>query len=243
MSGRQGRWRWVLALGGVATGCVLLLEVPLGAERPSAPAGPVPLMSNDRTLADVPPGARPVLAGPEARTATVARGVALQAAGEIPAGLTAEQWREMQAALADYPQREAEIRRITAFLQLQSRVQAFADARRRGAARSELLALAQPLQAELPAHLALGELSAGEALRLQAALLEVTEPDAGAARQALATWRAGQAGQARADPREAAFVKAQQAVVARWQAAGGRDPQALEHELEALRRTHFDARP
>lgn len=250
MASRRGGWRWPLVLGGAAA--------VLGVGLTQSWEGGAPATIESRTAEGTgsPADAPPVAASPTLSSASTPPTVATDrraalppapatAPDPVPAGLGAEQWQQVQAALADHPQRDAELRRIAAFLQLQGRVQAFAEARQRGATRSELAALARPLQAELPRHLALGELSAPEALRLQAALLEVTEPDTAAANQALADWRARHlsrpTGEAPHDPREVAFAQAQQAALATWQAGGGQDPQALERDLERLRSAHFDA--
>ncbi len=244
MSSTHGKWRWSLAFA--AAVAALAGGLALSRNGDSPVTAPPRTAGVTGSLADAPPGV------PFANsTATSAKAAATErraatAPDAVPAGLSVEQWQQMQAALADHPQREAELRRITAFLQLQARVQAFAEARQRGATRGELATLARPLQAELPQHLALGELNAAEALRLQGALLELTEPDTTAAAQALADWRDRYVGrpdgEAPQDPREAAFARAQQTALANWQAGGGRDPQALEHELEVLRSAHFDAR-
>lgn len=166
---------------------------------------------------------------------------AAAAASERPAHLSEAQWLQLRQALQDHPRREAEIRRVSDYLLMQSRVQAFVQARERGAPKTELAALARPLQQDLPGHLARGELAGAEALRLQAALLQATESSPEAARVALAVWRERWLQPSSTDPRDAAFQREQQALLARWQAGGGRDPQALERELDALRVRHYDA--
>lgn len=159
---------------------------------------------------------------------------------ERPPHLSEAQWQELQRALADHPRREAEIRRISDYLVLQSRVQAFKEARDRKAPKAELAALARPLQEALPAHLGRGELAAAEALQLQAALLQATESNPEQVRVSLTAWRERWLQPATPDPRDRAFQHEQQALLARWQARGSGDTQALERELEALRARHYD---
>jgi hypothetical protein len=166
----------------------------------------------------------------------------------VPALLDAAQWAQLQAALADDPQRDAELARILGLLDYQRAVQRFAAMRTAGAEAATVLALAGRLDAELTQRLARGELGGPEAVRLKAALLEVLEPDPALRAPALADWR-----QARlrenppvVDPRDAALQHAQQALVARWrqQAPPGSPPDELIAALEALRqRTYANAPP
>lgn len=168
-------------------------------------------------------------------------------AGIPPYGLTQEQWQQLQQALADHPQRDAEMARIGAYMQYMNTGERFRQLRQQaaGAAPSaELQALARTLEAGLQDHLDRGEMTAGEALLLRSATLEVLEPDNALRQQALAVWQQGLASVQAArtpDPREAAFTQQQAALVAKWSALppAQRDPRALETQLEALRQSIF----
>jgi hypothetical protein len=166
----------------------------------------------------------------------------------VPALLDADQWAQLQAGLADDPQRDAELARILGLLDYQRAVQRFGALRTAGADAATMLALARRLDAELGQRLARRELSGPEAMRLKAALLEVLEPDPAQRAPALADW-----GRARlrehppaVDPRDATLLHAQQALVARWrkQAPAGSPPDELIAALEALRqRTYANNNP
>lgn len=163
-----------------------------------------------------------------------------------PPGVSAEQWAEARRALADHPQRDAELARIGEYLAFQSDVERFTRLRAHGKAPTpELTALARSLEARLPVRLARGEMHAGEAQLLKAAVLDATEPDARLRRAALTAWSAAEAARAsassRPDPREAAYITQQEALAAAWRQLpeSERDPKQLEAQLEALRRKTF----
>lgn len=163
-----------------------------------------------------------------------------------PPGMSAEQWQALQASLADHPQREAELARITTLMGFRHDVARLRALRREGHATPEWQALAQRVQAGLPARLAAREISAAEALALQAAVLEVLQPDAGRRAEQLTQWRASQAAAQPAnapDARELAFQRGQTALLAAWQAepAAQRDPAQLQARIEALRHSLFEA--
>lgn len=159
----------------------------------------------------------------------------------------AGQWTQLQAALADDPNRDAETARILDLLGYQRAVQRFATLRQAGTADPSLPALARRLDAALPGRLARGEMSGPEAMRLKATLLEVLEPDAAQRAPALAAWREQQLRERPplADPRDASFQQAQAALVARWraQAPAGSPPDGLVRELDALRQRIYDNKP
>ena len=161
--------------------------------------------------------------------------------------LDAAQWAQLQTSLADHPQRDAETARIVEFLAYQRAVRSFRAQRQGGAAAPAVVELARRLDAELPLHVARGEMSGPEAFRLKAALLESLEPDPGRRTEALAAWRDTQlqAHPRSTDPRDAAFLQAQQALVAQWRATAppGTPPDGLIAELEALRQRSYAPPP
>ncbi|MCD2341403.1 hypothetical protein LRH25_13730 [Ideonella azotifigens] len=156
-----------------------------------------------------------------------------------PEGVSAADWAKVQQALAQHPQREAELSRIGQLLSYQSRVRRFQEARQNGASATELRALARQLDGELDQHLANNEVSAGEAQTLKAALLEQLQPDTAARAMALAAWRRQQAAAApsQPDPRDATYLQAQASTVAAWQArpAAQRNEAQLSQQLRTLR--------
>lgn len=166
------------------------------------------------------------------------------AAHGTPRGMTAGQWQALQSTLAGHPQREAEIARVVGYM-------AFADDVRRLQAAPpgpDAEALARGVDAALPLHLARREVSAAEAMRIRQLVLQRLEPDAARQREGLERWRQehlARSPDAAADPREAAFLQQQAAVVAAWQAQPEpqRTAQSLESSLEALRRSHFGPPP
>lgn len=193
-------------------------------------AGPVPPSA---TVADLPLTAQ---AGPPPQAPDA----------PPPPGLSAEQWQALQASLAGHPQREAELARITALMGFRHDVARLRALRRDGHATPEALALAQRVQAGLPARLAAREISAADAQALQAAALDVLQPDAGRRAEQLAQWRAALAAAQPAeapDARELAFQRGQVALLAAWQAepAAQRDPAQLQGRIEALRQSLFEA--
>jgi hypothetical protein len=180
--------------------------------------------------------------------AAAASAPAAAASTQPPYGLSTEQWQQLQQALADHPQRDAEIARIGAYMQYMGTAQRFRQLRQQAAGTAsgeELQALARTLESGMQEHLDRGELTAGEALLLRSATLEVLEPDSARRQQALAVWQQGMASVQAArtpDAREAAFTQQQAALVAQWSAqpAAQRDPRALEAQLEALRQSIFN---
>jgi hypothetical protein len=164
-----------------------------------------------------------------------------------PPLVAADQWAQLQAALVDDPNRDAEIARILGLLDYQRAVQRFATLRQADAAAPALQALARRIDAGLPGRLARGEMSGPEALHLKATLLEVLQPDPSQRAQALAAWRDEQLRERppAADPRDAQFQQAQAALVAHWrtQAPPGSTPDGLVQELDALRQRIYDNKP
>lgn len=208
----------------------------------SSPLGPVPgAASAYRVAAEAAPqqpaGAASVPAhSPAAGTAT-----------QPPYGLSPEQWQQLQQALADHPQRDAEMARIGAYMAYMNTAQRFRELRQHAAGTpptEELQGLARTLESGLQEHLDRGEMTAGEALLLRSATQEVLQPDSALRQQALTLWQQSLASAQAArtpDPRETAFAQQQAALVARWSAlpAAQRDPRALEAQLESLRQSIF----
>lgn len=163
-----------------------------------------------------------------------------------PAGLNTQQWQALKLSLADHPQREAELARISALMAFRSDVARLRELRQGGHATPESQTLARRVQADLPTRLASREIGAAEAQALQAAVLEVLQADASQRAAQLSQWRAGLAAAqppASVDPREQAFSSGQAALLAAWQAepAGQRDPAQLQGRIEALRHSLFEA--
>lgn len=227
-----------------AAAALTLARLATPGETPaSSPPGEVPgTASAYRVAAD---------AAPQQPAGAASRSGSSPAAGtadQPPYGLSPEQWQQLQQALADHPQRDAEMARIGAYMAYMNTAQRFRELRRQAAGAppgEELQGLARTLEAGLQEHLDRGEMTAGEALLLRSATQEVLQPDSALRQQALAVWQQGLAAAqaARApDPREAAFAEQQAALVARWSALPPeqRDPRALETQLEALRQGIFN---
>lgn len=180
---------------------------------------------------------------PQAAALAMATAPSAAAAAQPPL-LDADQWSRLVAGLADQPDRDQQTARVVEFLGFQRSVRTLQAQRQAGQVDP---ALAQRLDADLPARVARGELSGPEAVRLKAALLETLEPDASRRAAALADWRAGlaQAHPPAIDPRDAQLMQAQQVIVAHWRAtaAPGTPPDALLAELEAARQRIYDDKP
>jgi len=239
--------------GAAAAGLVVLATlVALPAWRhgadapPAAGAVPVPgtIPSSDAARGLAANAVAPVVAPPA--TAAAKRETATPNADTPPAGLSAEQWRELRATLADHPQREAETARVVAYLQFAARWRQFAEQRAGGAAVAELKPIALELDAALDTRVQQRELAGAEARAVKGALLEVLEPDPAARERTLRDWqarigttqRAAQAAQQAADDAQRReFERRQAEIVAAWRALppSQRDAQRLEADLEALR--------
>ncbi len=233
---------WLAAAAAALT--LARLAIPGGAPVPaSSPLAQAPeAASAYRVAADTalqqPVGAAsaPAASSPAAGTAT-----------QPPYGLSPEQWQQLQQALADHPQRDAEMARIGAYMAYMNTAQRFRELRQQAAGSppgEELQGLARTLESGLQEHLDRGEMTAGEALLLRSATQEVLQPDSALRQQALALWQQGLASAQAArtpDPRETAFAQQQAALVAKWSAlpAAQRDPRALEAQLESLRQSIF----
>ncbi|MBS0449316.1 MAG: hypothetical protein JSR59_25640 [Proteobacteria bacterium] len=187
-----------------------------------------------------------------ARTATPSTDVARTVRAEAPPeGMTAEQWRALQDALKDDPNRQAEIARVTGYMGFLSRSARWRALREQGAAESpQALALARGLLDELPGHVARGETSGAEARVMVHAWVDTlypndtergTQRDLQIARVAAALPATPDASAAAAA--DARYQQAQAALVAQWSAkpAAQRDEAQLEAALDALRRDTYPA--
>lgn len=165
----------------------------------------------------------------------------------VPQGLSAEQLQQLRASLAEHPQREAEVARVSAYLQYSAQWQHFVQRRAAGATAEELRPLARTLDQGLAERLSQREVSAGEALHIKTALLEVLAPDTAARQGSLREWRErnSAAMPAAPDPQTAEFERRQAQIVANWRALppAQRDTHKLEADLEALRQSSFAAPP
>jgi hypothetical protein len=161
-----------------------------------------------------------------------------------PPGITAAEWRSLQAELAGRPD---ELRRIGDYFVFADQVQRFRALGSSPARDTDRMALARALDASLDQRLRARELSAAEARWIKIAVLEVLVDGDPARRQALADWEAGAARVAspvdaqRAAERNAEFQRRQADLVAVWSAvpAEQRDRRALERQLDALRNELF----
>ena len=168
-----------------------------------------------------------------------------------PAFIGAEEWAMLQETLKDHPQRQKELDRIVAYLRFQKEFEAWQSLRDGGDV-AQRHAVAQRLLDELPSRVAQREVNAGEAIVLQAALVEDLVADPGQReqrlaqeKQRLATAPTSEEAQARErDERQLRdFEQRQAAIVSQWQAlpAEQRDPKWLDAQLEAARRASFDS--
>lgn len=212
----------LLALGaGVA---IALWRAPHTVDVPDEP-GP-----SGQAPAEPPPQPRPSMPAPPDLAST-----------PKPAGVSAEQWAMLQKELAGQPQ---ELRRLAGYY-------AFGDALERyrsgkdSLSTAERQALARTLDAGLDERLRQRELSIGEARMIKMAVLQELLADDAQRAEAMVRWQAEQVATQPAATahlaRERSFLQQQAAVVAAWQAkpVAQRDPQALERELDALRRATF----
>jgi hypothetical protein len=93
-------------------------------------------------------------------------------ADAVPEGVDPEQWQRVLEAVADHPQREAELQRLAAFMRYSSRLEAFRAQRQAGVPAEQLRALALELDAGLDERVERGEVTPGEAIMIRTALLE-----------------------------------------------------------------------
>lgn len=238
-SGARRAARWLGVLAGLLFGGLLWLSTEPGAPRAdgvaATPAGPFAVPAADARNADALRVATPLAAA-----AAVSKRADAAASDDDVAALTNEQRRQLEAALADHPQPQVELRRIAQYMRFQAQLDAWRDA---DPARRQ--ALARQLDSTLDERMGRREVSADEARQLKAALLEDLEPDASRRASALTRWQRDRsvATPPAADAREARYAQAQADALARWQAlpAAARDPALLQPELQRLREQLFPA--
>lgn len=239
---------------GVAVTVVVAALLGIGAWwAGSTPAAPSPSHA-DASAMPPPANAEPLMsAGPPAAGLVTApttphasaKAKGKPAAAAPPAGMSAEQWTALQDALRDHPQREAELARISAYMAFQARQTRYRELLSSGpAGQEEARAIATALLQELPAHVARGEVSGGEAVLLQQSLFDTLASDAAARvqqrlalRDAIPVPRDVQA-QVALDAR---YKREEAALVREWgtRPAAQRDPTALAEALDALRQNIF----
>lgn len=261
MRGSGGSRLGWLAIAAAVAAVVLMLGVDWSGDSAAAPADKREALvaAAAKNVAEAareerspsPFGDGPVVAGPDAPPRGADGAPALPAAptgsSGIPPGMTADQWRQLNDALRDHPEREAEIARITSFVAFNSRVQQFHTQRTVGARPATLQPLAEQLQTEIGERLKRGELTLAEAENLETELLEVLETDTAARERSLAQWRSEHAATPgpEIDPREAEFGRQLAAAVENWQTLPEeqRDPQQLEAQLQAIRDSLYPSTP
>ena len=200
------------------------------------------------------PAARAAAVAPRAAAiAPAAELAAIASAAEIPTaagtaalpgGLAAAQWQTIQARVEPGPGRDRELARIADLLEFQRRAARLRDLRDEPAAAGERHALAQQLDSGIATHLALREISGGEAVLLKTAVLAELEPDTARRAQALEDWKhdwtTGHPPER--DPRVAEYQRREAAAVAAWQSgpASQRDPVQLARRLQQLQVAVFN---
>lgn len=187
--------------------------------------------------ADAAPSARDPL--PSAQAAKPA------AARTVPAGVSPQQWAQLERELGTGPAGQAELERLAGYFGWADDLRRFRAARTAGADAAELRPLALAVDAGLAQRLHEREISAAEARQIKIAILEATVSAPEERAPALQRWLAAQTTLAQPDPRQAGFEQRQAAIVAAWSAepAESRDRARLERELDVLRSAAFGAAP
>lgn len=236
MSRRELRW----GLGGAAVGLVAAIAVVVWTE-PAA----------ERLRADP----QAAVANPNQPTATpeaaLGTGLPTRAAATAtepprPSGISPAQWDALRREMSQRPDGAAELQRLAGYLGFAHAAQQFRAQRQAGASGPALQALARQIDEALPERLRQRELSAAEASRLKAAVLEVQVADATERARQLQQWQQAQREHLSrsapgTDAREPEFLRRQAALVAAWQAQppAQRNPQQLQQQLDALRLASF----
>lgn len=189
---RRRQWLGVAVMAVVIlVGLWLVRPAPMPAlpESPSASTGSSAAGSNDaRSFNDAAtnaasvanPNGAPAVAAPDAGSARVSAALPASSAAEaVPTGLTETQWKELQAVLKDHPNRDAEIARVTDFVDFQARLQRFMQlsAAPTTALNPDTRDLARTLLEQLPLRLTNGEVSGNEVQTLADQLLATLHPD------------------------------------------------------------------
>lgn len=166
--------------------------------------------------------------------------------------LTAEEWAALKEVLKDQPNAEAEIRRLVEFARFQKGFERWQSLREEPGSAQARAEIASELLRLLPDHVRRQEVIGGEALMLQAALLEDAEPDPArreVRRQELAKEvetvtaeqsRALQAQESVRQRQQQQFETLQADIIRRCRSQpGGCDQKTLEAQLEAARQSVF----
>lgn len=232
------RWSWLIVA--VASGiAVHLLKWRLASAGASEEVATWPSAAAAATVAAprLPSGAIP-----SASSTLVAASI-----DAIPGGLTPDQWQTLQQRVEPGPLHDRELARIVDFLEFQRRVASLRESRGDAQAAGKRRLLASQIDAGIAAHLALHEISGAEAMLLETAVLEETEPDAARRAQRLADWALAWTNQhpPENDPRVAEYRRQEAAAVAAWQSGAGsqRDPAQLARQLQQLQSAVFDPQP
>lgn len=162
-----------------------------------------------------------------------------------PADFSQADWDALNRALANEPNQSQERTRLVSYLRFQRAVAQWREWQS-GPVTSQRQSLARDVVAQLPGHVANGEVHAGEALTILASLAPDIEPDPTRRTAWLdeqkarmqATQTEAQAQALKAEKAKNEDFAAQEAViVARWQSTpeASRDPVTLENQLQALR--------
>ncbi len=227
------RNRWLVGLVAVAA------LAGLGWLTSEPAAGPV--VAAARAAASVPDPLAPVASAGDGVPAVAAAAPA-NPNRELPPGVSLEQWTALEAEMKTRPDGPAELARMRDYLAWADTLRRFREARLGGAPAAELATLAQTLDDGLADRLRRAEVSAGEARQIESAIVALTLPDEAQRAERLRQWAATELATAGpADPRQAAFERAQGEILAAWSARppASRDRAALERELETLRQQTF----
>lgn len=156
-----------------------------------------------------------------------------------PSDFTQEEWAALKSAMAQTPNPRAELERVVKYLRFQKAFeqwQALENAPDVATRRK----LAEKLLEQVPERLAQAEVTYGEAMLLQAALIADIEPNEGMRQQRIEQAQARlkeSAPQAEADTLLPEYKRREAAIVAAYQALpeSRRDPAQLTKDLDAAR--------
>lgn len=170
-----------------------------------------------------------------------------------PADFSEADWDALNKALEHEPDKARERQRLVSYLRFQRAAAQWSEMKD-GPDVARRQALGREIVAQLPEHVANGEVNAGEAIVLLTAIGEDLEPDMARRKTWMETQQARLQGtqtdaQAKALAEEKRkneeFGRLQAEVVAKWQAAPAaeRDPAVLERQLQALREKVYATSP
>lgn len=162
-----------------------------------------------------------------------------------PSDITPEAWDALNKALANEPNKEKERNRLVSYLRYQRAVAQWSEMKDSPNVAGRQ-ALARELVEQMPQHMANGEVNAGEANLLLAAIVRDIEPDPAkqqawieAQRKALQSTQTPEQAKALEDERRKneQFAIEQKKLVDEWRNApvAEQDPATLEKRLQALR--------